>query len=86
MKGSGVKDMPKRIIASPAAVEALFAKLQVLATEDPAWHRLVNASHRAHGQYEHVQSPDARGFYHGLLTGYAVAVKALEGRLTAPRR
>jgi hypothetical protein len=78
--------MPQRSVASPAAVDALFAKLQVLAGEDPAWHRLVNASHRARGQFEHVQSPDARGFHHGLLTGYAVAVKALEGRLAVPPR
>lgn len=77
--------MPQRVVASPEAVEALFAKLQVLASEDPAWHRLVHASHRAHGQYEQVQSADARGFYHGLLTGYAVAVKALEGRLALPQ-
>lgn len=77
--------MPKRVVASPAAVDAVFAKLEVLAGEDPAWHRLVHASHRARGQYERVQSPDARGFYHGLLTGYAVAVKALEGRLALPR-
>ena len=81
-----MKTMPKRVVASPAAVDALYAKIQVLAAEDPAWYRLVHASRRAHGQYARVQSPDARGFYHGLLTGYAVAVKALEGRLTPPRR
>lgn len=74
--------MPKRVVASPAAVEALFAKLQVLALEDPAWHRLVHASERAHLRYQEVRTPDARGFYHGLLTGYAVAVKGLQGKLT----
>jgi hypothetical protein len=80
-----MRTMSSRIVASPAAVESLFAKLEILAGEDPAWHRLVRASQRARGRYEQVQSPDARGFYHGLLTGYAVAVKALEGRLTPPR-
>ena len=26
-----------------------------------------------------------RGFYHGLLTGYAVALKALQGKITGSR-
>ncbi len=78
--------MAKKIVAAPDAVEALFEKLQARATQDPAWHRLVNASERARLRYDQVRAPDARGFYHGLLTGYAVAVKALQGKVTATRR
>lgn len=78
--------MARKLVASPDAVEALFEKLQARASQDPAWYRLVNASEHARLRYDEVRTPDARGFYHGLLTGYAVAVKALQGKVTVARR
>jgi len=79
--------MRRLMVAQPEAVEALFEKLQVRTRDNPAWQRLIRATDRAHARYQQVRTPDARGFYHGLLTGYAVAVKALQGKVTAsPRR
>lgn len=79
--------MRRLTVAHPEAVEELFEKLQIRARDNPAaWHRLVRASRRAHARYLEVATADARGFYHGLLTGYAVALKALQGKVTSPRR
>ncbi len=78
--------MARKAVAEPEAVEALFAKLQARATENPAWYRLVHASEHARQRYLQVGGPDARGFYHGLLTGYAVAIKALQGKVTSSAR
>src|SRR5207247_10844663 len=79
--------MQRFIVAQPEAVEELFDKLRIRARDNPkAWQRLVRATDRAHARYLQVGSPDARGFYHGLLTGYAVALKALQGTRTGPGR
>lgn len=75
--------MRRFVVAQPEAVEVLLEKVQVRAKGNPAWHRLLKASGRAHTRYLEVRAPDARGFYHGLLTGYAVALKALQGKVTA---
>ena len=78
--------MQRFIVAQPEAVEELFDKLQIRARDNPkAWQRLVKATDRAHTRYLEVGSPDARGFYHGLLTGYAVALKVLQGKMTGSR-
>ena len=74
-----------RTVAQPEAVEALFEKLRTRGRENPNWQRLMTATGRAHERYLQVRSPDARGFYHGLLTGYVVAMKALQGKVTAAR-
>lgn len=76
--------MRRLTVAQPEAVEILVAKLRVRAKDDPAWRRLVVATDRAQRKYGEVSTPDFRGFYHGLLTGYAVAIKALQGKVTAP--
>ncbi len=79
--------MRRFIVAQPEAVEVLVAKLRARARDNPkAWQRLLKASDRAHARYLQVRGPDVRGFYHGLLTGYAVALKALQGKLTGPPR
>lgn len=75
----------RRGIARPEAVEALFEKLRIRGKENPAWQRLVTATRRAHERYLKIRAPKARGFYHGLLTGYAVAMKALQGKMTGRR-
>lgn len=72
--------MKRFTVAQPEAVETLFEKLQVRVRNRPEWERLVRASGRAHMRYYQVGTPDARGFYHGLLTGYAVAIAALQGK------
>lgn len=77
--------MGRLTVAQPEAVEVLMAKLQAQAEGNPAWHRLARATRRAHDRYQQVDTPDFRGFYHGLLTGYAVALKALQGKVTGPR-
>ncbi len=80
--------MRRLVVAQPEAVEVLFDKLRVRTRDNPAaWQRLIKATNRAHARYQQVRTPDDRGFYHGLLTGYAVAVKALQGKVTgSPRR
>lgn len=78
--------MGKRTVAQPEAVEVLTAKLPARADDTLGPYRMVRAANRAHRKYQEVSAPDFRGFYHGLLTGYAVAVKALQGKVTAPGR
>lgn len=75
--------MRRFTVAQPEAVEILVAKLRVRAKDNPAWQRMVLATDRAHRQYGEVSAPNFRGFYHGLLTGYAVAIQALRGKVTA---
>jgi hypothetical protein len=50
-----------------------------------ATHRLRHAISRAQKRYRQVKDRDSRGFYHGLLTGYAVALKVLQGRVSGMR-
>jgi len=75
--------MRKLTVAQPEAVETLFDKMRIRGRDNPAWQRLIRATGRAHERFLEVSTPDARGFYHGLLTGYAVAIKALQGKVTA---
>ena len=77
--------MKRFTVAQPEAVETLFEKLSVRVQNHPEWARLVKASDRAHTRYRQVGAPDDRGFYHGLLTGYAVAIKALQGKMIVSR-
>lgn len=62
----------------------LITKVQKRVRANPAWHRLAKAARRAHERYLRAGTPATRGFYHGLLTGYAVAAKALQGKVTTP--
>ncbi len=78
--------MPRLTVAQPEAVETLVAKVRRRAEANPDWRRLSKATARAHQRYREVPGSDARGFYHGLLTGYAVALKALQGKVLPPRR
>jgi len=80
----GVNDVARYIVAQPEAVEVLMEKVQVRVRDHAAWYRLAKAAWRAHGGYVRASTPAARGFYHGLLTGYAVALKALQGKMTGP--
>ncbi len=77
--------MARLSVAQPEAVETLMAKVQARAQTNPSWHRLFKATKRAHDRYRQVSTPASRGFFHGLLTGYAVAIKALQGKMTGSR-
>ncbi len=48
--------------------------------------RLRRALDRAQKRYRQIAEPDGRGFYHGLITGYAVAMKVLQGKVGASGR
>jgi hypothetical protein len=49
--------------------------------DSTASHRLRRAISRAQGRYRQISDRDSRGFYHGLITGYAVATKVLQGKI-----
>lgn len=77
--------MARLTIAHPEAVERLVTKVRRQGETNPDWRRLLRATARAYERYGQVPSGDAQGFYHGLLTGYAVALKALQGKTLPPR-
>lgn len=78
--------MARLTIGQPEAVERLIVKLRRQAALHPDWRRVLKATARAHRRFQEVPTSDAHGFYHGLLTGYAVALKALQGKVLPPRR
>ena len=78
--------MARLTIGQQEAVERLIVKFRHQAETHPDWRRLLQATARAHRRFHEVPTPDAHGFYHGLLTGYAVALKALQGKVLSPRR
>jgi hypothetical protein len=78
--------MPRLTIAQPEAVQTLVTKVRRQAEANPDWWRLSRATARALQRYAEAPEPNARGFYHGLLTGYAVALKALQGKVLPLRR
>lgn len=73
-------------VGQSEAVEILVRKLYRGHGDTPAGRRLSKAISRAFKRHQQVGTPDDRGFYHGLLTGYAVAMKVLEGKLSASPR
>lgn len=79
--------MRRFAIGQAEAVDELVAKVHGVHgrfVETPATRRLDKAITRAYVRHREVGTPDTRGFYHGLLTGYAVALKVLEGKLNHP--
>lgn len=44
--------------------------------------RLRLAIHRAHARYREVGTSNDRGFYHGLIVGYAVATKVFQRKMS----
>lgn len=68
-------------VGHPKAVEILITKLRRHTEDTPGNRRLSRAVSRAQTRHQQVITPNDRGFYHGLLTGYAVAMKVLEGKL-----
>ncbi len=80
--------MRRFAVGQSEAVDELVAKVHGFHArfeETPAAYRLAKAIDRAYTRHRQVGTPDTRGFYHGLLTGYAVAMKVIEGKLNRPR-
>ncbi len=67
-------------VGDPQAVQILAGKISTKSREEPAWQRIVRAATKAQARHEGVRTQGDLGFYHGLLTGYAVALKTLEGK------
>jgi hypothetical protein len=75
-------------VGQTEAVDVLITKnLDLLDQFDSstASRRLRHAISRAQRRYRKVPDRDSRGFYHGLLTGYAVALKVLQGKVSGAR-
>ncbi len=85
---AGVTAMRRFAVGQAEAVDVLVAKVHGFHgrfAQTPATRRLEKAINRAYARHRQVVgSPDNRGFYHGLLTGYAVAMKVIEGKLNRP--
>ncbi|HTD48144.1 MAG TPA: hypothetical protein VK881_12840 [bacterium] len=75
-------------VGQAEAVEVLTAKsLDLLDQFDTssASRRLRHAISRGQRRYRQVHDRSNRGFYHGLITGYAVALKVLQGKVSGMR-
>jgi len=78
--------MARYRVGQREAVEMLVAKLRSWGDDTLASRRLARAITRAQTRYQRVKTADGLGFFHGLLTGYAVARKAVEGKLNRSGR
>lgn len=70
------------------AVDVLLVKTQNLLRhvgDSTASRRLRHAIDHAGTRHRQVRTLDNRGFYHGLITGYAVAMKVLQGKVGGVR-
>lgn len=73
-------------VGDPRAVEVLDSKIRAKVRDEIAWRRLLHGAATARRRHRQVRDNANMGFYHGLLTGYAVALKALEGKVGQGRR
>jgi hypothetical protein len=65
----------KYSIADNEAVEVLLNKMLVGGTRQRRREKLLKALDEASKHYEDSSQKDRQAFFHGLLTGYAVALK-----------
>ncbi len=75
-------------VGQAEAVNVLITKnLDLLDQFDnsAASRRLRHAISRAQRRYRQISDRDSRGFYHGLITGYAVAMKVLQSKVSGMR-
>ncbi len=80
--------MTQLSVGQAKAVDVLITKnLDLLDQFDSsmATRRLRHAINRAQKRYERVCDRDSHAFYHGLITGYAVALKVLQGKASGVR-
>ena len=73
-------------VGDPRAVEVLDRKIRARVRDEFAWRRLLHGAATARRRHRQVRDTAGMGFYHGLLTGYAVAIKTLEGKVGQGRR
>ncbi|TMI79336.1 MAG: hypothetical protein E6H04_10765 [Bacillati bacterium ANGP1] len=67
-------------------MDVLDRKIRARVRDEFAWRRLLHGAATARRRHRQVRDNADMGFYHGLLTGYAVALKALEGKVGQGRR
>ncbi len=67
----------KYIIADDKAVSVLIDKMLGGGTRQRRREKLLKALDEASRHYENATQRERRAFFHGLLTGYAVALKLL---------
>lgn len=65
----------KFTIADEKAVEVLLEKLAASGSHQERREKLLHALDSAAGCYVSAQSRERQAFFHGLITGYAVALK-----------
>jgi hypothetical protein len=65
----------KYSIADNEAVEVLLKKMLVGGTRQRRREKLLKALDEASKHYEDSSQKERQAFFHGLLTGYAVALK-----------
>jgi hypothetical protein len=70
-----VEHTHKFVIADDEAVHTLVGKLMRGDIHEIRDERLLRALEDASGRYENSNQEVRRAFFHGLLTGYAVALK-----------
>ncbi len=68
-------------VGDPKAVEILDGKIHAKVRDEITWRRLLHGAATARRRHRQVRDGVDMGFYHGLLTGYAVPLKALEGKV-----
>lgn len=73
-------------IGDAQAVDVLDRKIRAKIRDEIAWRRILHGAATARMRHRQVRQSADLGFYHGLLTGYAVALKALEGKVGQARR
>jgi hypothetical protein len=81
--------MKRLQVGQPEAVDILVVKMQHLLRQvgdSTTSHRLHHAIDHARTRHQQVRTSDNRGFYHGLITGYAVAMKVMQGKVGGPVR
>jgi hypothetical protein len=63
------------VIADPDAVQTLSEKVEAWGQHQQRRERLLKAFREAACAYGSTRDAERRAFFHGLLTGYAVALK-----------
>ncbi|MGH9326730.1 MAG: hypothetical protein ACRD2B_08620 [Terriglobia bacterium] len=63
------------VIADSDAVRTLSSKVEAWGQHQQRRDKLLKAFHEAAGAYGSANDTERQTFFHGLLTGYAVALK-----------
>lgn len=63
------------VIADSDAVRTLSTKVEAWGQHQQRREKLLEAFHEAARAYQSAEGKERQAFFHGLLTGYAVALK-----------